>query len=112
MKLQIGQIVQAQSIFQKLADSELSALGSFWIMMVIDKVTPILQKYETTRISLVKKYGEVKVPDDKIEDYMKELVPLLEETIEVELERKSIQYLSGAILSPNELRLIRFLVSE
>ena len=112
MKLQIGQIVNAQYVLQKLADCNLSALGSFWIMRTIDKIKPIFQGYESERIKLVKKYGEEKVPDDKIDDYMKDLLPLLEESVEVELEAKDIQYLSGAVLTPSELRAIRFMLIE
>lgn len=103
-------IVNAKSVLEKLAVSNLPIKIAYRVSKILKKANIEYKDFDDTRISLIKKYGEVKedgsfeVFEDKKQQFSEDISLLLTEDVKGEFFKLDIdEFPSSLELTPSEM---------
>jgi hypothetical protein len=86
--MKLGELKSIEGPLKKIVNSELPVSLAYKISKMIGKVSSELAALEEFRIQLINKYGEkdevgnVRVPQDKLKDFMEDYNSILHEEVE------------------------------
>lgn len=119
MKFTLGELRIMKFSLQKIAEKELPIKISWKITKFLKQVNDELEMIEKERIKLVHKYGEneegkeeIKVPNDKIEDFKKEFVDFLSSEVDINCEPINVKDLGDIELSSSDLLVLQKYITE
>jgi len=119
MNVKLADIFMSKDALQKLLQSDLPVKTAFRISRIAKKINDVFNDIEEQRIKLVNKLGEVqegsdeiKVPPDKLKEFHAELSSLLEEEIELDIEKIKLSELGDIKLRPVEIASLEYLIEE
>ena len=123
MKVTLKEIWTSQRALGKLSKiSPLPIKTSYWVAKRTKIISKEVESIEEKRLELVKKYGEevsgskqgdLTVPDDKMEIFVKEFNDLLNVEVELNMEKFNLEEFAGNInISGEDMILLSFLFNE
>ena len=119
MKVKIKDIYSCRNALAKVASSEMPINMSFKFARMLKALNEEYSTIEEQRVGLVQKHGE-KVSDsehqiksdEQKEKFMKDFEKLLDEEIDVDYEKISINDMQGINISPQELSILSFTFTD
>lgn len=101
MKVTVAQIVDSEAALKELVASKFVASLAFKLKKITKKVSDELVAYNEVRESKIKEFGEkegeqIKVKEDRIYDFLKEMDPVLKAEVEFDFDKISVESLSEA----------------
>ena len=115
MKIKLGKIGNSKDALIKIGEnSTYDAVTAYKIAKNIANVDLEIQRFETSRDNLIRKYGEkqdenmISVRQDKIPEFNKEFSELLELEIEVDITMINLEKMSG--LTPFDMIAIEWML--
>lgn len=116
MKVKLSDVYVSVPVLTKVLDLELPINLSYKLMKVVNVLNTELKTIEEQRVKLVKKYSknnEINVSEENKQDFLKDFSTLLDEEIDINWEKMSIQLFGDDLkLSINDLTKIFYLFSE
>lgn len=115
MKIKLKKIYECGTALNSIGQLDFEVKTAYWIGRNADILFREIQQIEKQRIALVKKYGiedekkRVKVPEEKVEDFKKELDSLLDTEIKVDIKPISISSLGDRTMKPADLVALDFM---
>ena len=103
IKVQLKDIIEGTEVLKKLAGQPLRGKVAFQISKILKRLEDELTLFNNTRVEIIKKYsqtdengelisdenGNVKLKEETIEDFNKEITELLNMEIEIDANNKS-----------------------
>lgn len=114
-KTTLGEMVTIREDMHKLFAQEMPAKISWKLSKFIKIMEDEYKLFEESRIKTLKKYvpeGETQVPEDKKEEFTKELNDLLDAELEIEIDPINIDDIGSVSISPIALSRISFLFDQ
>ena len=122
----LKEIVESSDIMKKLAQKTLKGKTAYHIARLIREADKELTLFNETRANLIKKYGEkdengeLKIEEngncilmpDKIENFYSELNDVLNNNIELNAEKLSIEELEELDFTPSEMLTLESFINE
>jgi len=117
MKVKLSDVYVSVPVLTKVLDLELPVTVSYKFMKLVNNLNEELKGIEEQRVKLVKKYSTddnpATVSDTKKEEFLAEFTSLLNEEIDINWEKLTLEKLGDSLkLSPNELNKVSYLFSE
>lgn len=118
MKLSLADILNASQGLALTNNKELPVKCSYLLSRVQIKLNEPIKSFEESRNKLVTKYGTIqedktiKVPDDKMEDFSKEINELLKTEEDISISPLSLSLFDGQNLSKEFFILLDKLIIE
>lgn len=116
MKVKLSDVYVSVPVLTKVLDLELPINLSYKLMKVVNVLNTELKTIEEQRVKLVKKYSknnEINVSEENKQDFLKDFSTLLDEEIDINWEKMSIELFGDDLkLSINDLTKIFYLFSE
>jgi len=117
IKVTIGELLNATEALQNLAKKELKARLALSISRILKNAEGEIQNFNDTRMNLIKKYGEkdengelittedgnCKIPEEGTKEFSNELNSLLEETIEINANKMTLEQLENLDFTPKDM---------
>lgn len=108
MKLKLGELVQAKDGLVQLSQKELPIKSAYKISRILKAASSELENYEEQRTKLIKKLGKeeggnISVPPEKKEEFIKELEGLLEVEVDINAEKIDVKEFGNISISPGVL---------
>ena len=117
IKVTIGELLNATEALQNLAKKELKARLALSISRILKNAEGEIQNFNDTRMNLIKKYGEkdengelittedgnCKIPEDVATEFSNELNSLLDETIEINANKMTLEQLENLDFTPKDM---------
>jgi hypothetical protein len=117
MKTTLKTLVNSEAALQHLAEQKLPIKTAYRLQKALRKITEAVSDFDKARSRLVYELAGVeegqpaKVPEEKLADFNKEMMDLLEEEVELEgVVQVSLDELEGSTLSVGDLMLLDFLI--
>ncbi len=102
MKVKILDLINAAEAIKTTSGKELPTKLSYWLSRLTTKIEKPLKTYEEKRMELFKKFGtldgekqQYSVPADKLPDFQKEILSLIEIEEEITFEPIKLEYFEG-----------------
>lgn len=119
MKLTVQDVYNLTEGLNELIDKELSAITAFKIQRNHKKLVDEFQSADEVRKKLVEKYkekdlkdGGVKLKEDKIDDFKKELDDLMKQEVDVKLSPIVLSELKNISIKPRTVSLLSEILKE
>ena len=119
MKVKLYEIINASEVLTKIMKSTINLKAAYRIGKIAKKYQAEMEIFQDLRKKLFDKYGEtqddksVKIKDDKIPEYQKEMNELLQNDVELDIEPVVISENEKIEISPAELLLVeKFITIE
>ncbi len=101
MKVSVAQIVESEAALKELVASKFVASLAFKLKKITKKISDELVAYNEVREAKIKEFGEqegeqIKVKEDRIYDFLKEMDPVLKAEVEFDFDKISVEALSEA----------------
>lgn len=126
MKLSNEKILNDAVKLAEISQKELPVKVSYAISKNISKLESVLKIYNKEREKLIEKYSQkdekgktiidennqIKLQEEKIEDWNKDIKELLDIENEIDIHKFSINVLEGYNMTPAELRVIDYMIEE
>jgi len=120
MKLTLKEIYNSQGPLQKIISFEMDTKGKYWVAKHAKKLFSEIKTIDDRRIEILKKYGkknkngfEIQASDtENMKKFTDEFGALLEEEIEVNIQKIKFEYFEPLKISPAVLMGIDFLIEE
>jgi hypothetical protein len=124
MEYKIVELVNATDAFNKIfgenKEKNLNVKLVYKLTKIIRKMSVELKDFYSVKNTLIEKYGEkqekggFQVKQDQMPEFLKEITPLLEEKITVELQLIPFKLLeeSGIEISPNDFIMIEKFIED
>lgn len=114
MKIALGQLRTSEAALAKLSQEALPIMISYKLTKFLKAASKELAELEANRDKLVRQFGvedseqgRISVPQEKLEDFMKELEPLLLHEVDFEFEKIQAGTLPDTVkISPSDLILL------
>jgi len=117
IKVTIGELLNATEALQNLAKKELKARLALSISRILKNAEGEIQNFNDTRMNLIKKYGEkdengelittednnCKIPEECTTEFSNELNSLLDETIEINANKMTLEQLENLDFTPKDM---------
>lgn len=109
MTITIAQIKNAEPVLTKLFNEKLPVKISFRINKIINSITKDLENFETFRMKLFEKYGEIQndstrmIKPEHQEAFLQEINSLLREEVELPDVKLGLEELGDIQITPAEL---------
>lgn len=106
LKVKVSSLVSAREALTELATYKLPVKGAYWVARLIKKIEPEWQVVEDKRMALVKEFGNeddkgnLSVPNERLKDFMDKWTPILEEEIEFEAIKLTLEHFGNVDISP------------
>ena len=106
MKIILNELIGKRAALAKLVSCDIPVLASFKLGKALRVINNELQEFEKVRNDLITKHGtenkktgnfEVKAGTKSMEEFIKELEPLLKEEIELNIEQISVEKLGEKV---------------
>lgn len=109
-EVQLSELKQIEPSLNKLVQMQLPVKISYRLSKVLKKISQELNTLEETRQTLVKKLGvlnedtqQIEVPQDRVQDFVKEMEEVLSESYELEFIPIDIEEITNVTLSPADV---------
>ena len=120
MKIILSELIQASKVINKIFNKPMEFKLSYRLTKLNKKLKTELSDFEVAKNELIKKYGikdgkgTISVPPEKIEEFSKELEPVLAEEIDIDvaLIPYDLMEKTNIDLSTNELVTIEKFIEE
>jgi anti-sigma28 factor (negative regulator of flagellin synthesis) len=119
MKVKLSKIVNSVPAFKILSQqANLSAKVSFKFAKALNIIQTELDLFEQTKNKIVSQYqvlnqqNELEIPQDKVEEIKKQLMDLLEEEVELNVEKVHINDLSGVTVTISNMMLMDYIFAD
>ena len=105
--MRLHDLVVAEQPMARLMEQKMSALTAYRLALIARQVEPHLEAFKKQRLEIARRFGEEKdgqvtVPKERMEEFLKELQPLLDEEVEIKFRPISPQDIDGQI-SPQDI---------
>jgi len=120
--MKIKDLYELHQGLSTIAEKELPVKVAFLIQQNLSNVEAEITNAETIRQKIIQKYmdveatkelkepGKIQLYEDKVEDYNRELNELMEQEVDIEFKKISINDLDGLIIKPVVLHQLRFII--
>lgn len=119
MKVKLSDILNAKEALKLVEGRELPTKLSYWLSRLQVKIEKPLKAYEDSRMDLFKKFGDLDsegtrytVPPEKLDDFQKEILSLIEIEEEITFEPIKIEHFEGKEFTKEFFILIDKFVTE
>ena len=126
IKVQLKDIIEGTEVLKKLAGQPLRGKVAFQISKILKRLEDELTLFNNTRVDIIKKYsqtnengelisdenGNVKLKEETIEDFNKEITELLNMEIEIDANRIALEDIENVDFTPAEMTLLMPLIEE
>ena len=126
IKVQLKDIIEGTEVLKKLAGQPLRGKVAFQISKILKRLEDELTLFNNTRVEIIKKYsqtdengelisdenGNVKLKEETIEDFNKEITELLNMEIEIDANRIALEDIENVDFTPAEMTLLMPLIEE
>jgi len=116
MNVKLGTLVEATQALNELGTAKLPAKAAYRVAKAIEKIGGHVKTFESVRAETIKRYGEEQengnfmVPQDKVQAFMDELNPLIDEDIELDIHPIDVEMLGDELMmSPASMFQLSFL---
>lgn len=110
MKIKLAELQQVQQIFNKILNTPLDFKLSYRLGKITKKLVDEFKVIEDERMKLITKFGikdekkgSTSVPEDKLEEFLKEFNAILDTEIDLEVALIPVDLIEGIKLSANEV---------
>jgi len=118
--MKLSELINSADALGRLMEQPIKAKGSFRLAKAVKQVQPLVASYEETRYRLIKKYGEkgeegeysVEPGSKNWDKFVTELDKLLNEDVEVKLNKVTLSSIVQAELTAADAMQLRWLVKE
>ena len=126
IKVQLKDIIEGTEVLKKLAGQPLRGKVAFQISKILKRLEDELTLFNNTRVDIIKKYsqtdengelisdenGNVKLKEETIEDFNKEITELLNMEIEIDANKIALEDIENVDFTPAEMTLLMPLIEE
>ena len=126
IKVQLKDIIEGTEVLKKLAGQPLRGKVAFQISKILKRLEDELTLFNNTRVEIIKKYsqtdengelisdenGNVKLKEETIEDFNKEITELLNMEIEIDANKIALEDIENVDFTPAEMTLLMPLIEE
>ena len=114
----LQQLLESQSALSRLSQQALPAVAAFRLGVFLREIGPTMAAYEAVRGPLIERLGEAlpnggkQVPPQHIQEFVRELAPLVAEQIDVSVPRITVQDLAGLSMSADDMQKLSWLIVD
>jgi len=118
MKVKLSKIVNSVPAFKTLSQQATNAKIAFKFAKTLNAIQTELDLFEQTKNKLVAQYqvineqNEPEIPQDKMEEIKKQLMDLLEEEVELSVEKIHINDLSSVTVTISNMMLMDYIFAD
>ena len=126
INIQLKDIIEGTDVLRKLAGKSLRGKTAFQISKLLKRLEDELTFFNTTRVEIIKKYsetdengelvqdenGNVKLKEDKLNEFNAEITELLNTEVEINCEKISLAAIEDLDFTPAEMTLLMPLIEE
>lgn len=118
MKVKLSKVVNSVPAFKILTTQGTNAKIAFKFAKALNAIQSELDLFEQTKNKIVAQYqitneeGNLELPADKVEGLKKEIIDLLEEEVEIPVEKIHINDLSGITVTISNMMLMDYLFAD
>ena len=120
IQVKISDLINSTETLQKLSQKDFKAKLAWQIARLLKSAENEIQEFNTTRMNLIKKYGEkdendelitdekgnCKINADMTEEFSKELNELIDTTVEINANKINIELLENIDFTPSEMAIL------
>jgi septum formation topological specificity factor MinE len=118
MKVKLSKIVNSVPAIKVLSQQATNAKIAFKFAKALNIIQSELDLFEQTKNELVEKYqtvnenNEPHIPQEKLEELKSQLLELLEEEVEIDIQKLNINDLSGVTVTISNMMLMDYLFAD
>jgi septum formation topological specificity factor MinE len=115
MKVKLSKIVNSVPAIKVLSQQATNAKIAFKFAKTLNTIQSELDLFEQTKNKLVEQYqtvnenNEPQIPQEKLEELKQQLLELLEEEVEIDIQKLNINDLSGVTVTISNMMLMDYL---
>ena len=113
-KINLGVLVNSMPALNHLMTQPVKAKAGYRLNVLASEISKHLEAYNKVRLPVFEKYakGAKEMPTSRMDKYFKELEPVLEEEIELNIPNIHIEDLGSAEISAIQLQNLEWLIEE
>jgi len=117
MKLTLKEIWISRVSLIELVNQKMEAKGKYWVAKQAKKIFSEIENIDERRVELMQKYGKkdkkgTSIPEDKLEKFNDEFNKLLDEEIDLDIDKVKYEYIEKLELKPATIVDLFYLINE